>query len=214
MDKWPQRKRRAQGPPAAGSSTDERFLIDVARLSTQLAAQLRTVASCVQNVVLLPVDLPLSQALIAAGKEYNQMRTAGGFQSVGPPHLHVWRALILQLQNCGQLTETEAAAIKVHVESATTPDYLLPLIKVCKAALTYDKKMVKLTFTVGIELHVLHELLITVLRRLGGIAKFGPPAKSSHERQVLRHLQQRGVYLFSNATDMPAIGMEQEQLGH
>jgi hypothetical protein len=206
------KKRRTRDAAPMSNSNDDRFLIDVARLSTSLAAQLRSVSACIQTVILLPANIPLAQALLEAGREYNQQRSSGGFQSAGPPNIFIWRALIMQISKC-KLNEQEAAIVKQHVDSATSPEFLQPFVKMCKASLTFDKQKVKLIFAVADELRPLRDVLLCVLQRLEGIPKYGPSAKSSFERQVLRHLQKRGVFSQPGSVDMPAIMPADEQMG-
>ncbi|CAE8603698.1 unnamed protein product, partial [Polarella glacialis] len=165
------------------------LLLASSLLVAQCAAKLRTVDSCLQHVVLLPVDHPIAVALVTAGTEYHNQRSSGlSAAELGEPFWHTWKALILSVQQCADIPSKDLALLQTHATAITEPAMLRGKVFVCFANVTFDKKFVKLLVSVHSSLEPLMEVVIAALRKQGADIKFGPAPKSKQEREVLRLL--------------------------
>ncbi|CAE7468839.1 mocs3, partial [Symbiodinium sp. CCMP2456] len=139
-------------PPAAkraavGGTVDNQLVMKMlalmAKMNLKHAADIRALQSVAFRTCLVPSSAGAVVAAKAASQAYNeQVQSAGKDHDQGPPHVHVWAAL---LQNAvdSAIPPQQKEAIDAHMKGATTPQSLVHDVLYCRVATTYDKKHMK-----------------------------------------------------------------------
>jgi hypothetical protein len=200
MEQWKARKRgRTSVPadrkprPAKSASSDHDLLLNTAQLAVQNAGNIRSISSCLQNVILLPVEHAVAKATLQAGVDYHKERESGeAANDLGKPYLHVWKALILALIQLPCLTANEKTLLENHAKAVESPDQLLGQVFVCRASITHDKVSTKLLVSVANGLDTLMQSVCAALKRDGADIRFGSAPRSMLERQILAQLRSMG----------------------
>lgn len=126
----------------------------------------------------------------AASQAYNeQVQSAGKDHDQGPPHVHVWAAL---LQNAvdSAITPPQKEAIEAHMTGATTPQSLVHDVLYCRVATTYDKKHMKVYVATQPAVQEVVDELFAGLSLQGGIEKYGLTPKGAMERELQNLLEE------------------------
>lgn len=184
------------GAGAGGRNSDEvRSLLEaVAKLSVATATDLREVQGIAYRTYLLPAQHALVAAMQAAGKAYHEeaARDPRG-HSLGPPHIHVWLALVRCLLSPDmrkQLSEEVVAKLENYWQSQVVGrprEQVEFQVRHCRLKPAYKEIQFKLTLAT--DFPELADLLHTALGQAGATVKGGAAPAGPLEREARQLLQ-------------------------
>ena len=181
-------KSEASGSRPSGSSSlfDERQIsVMAAKLALQTAAIVRDHSSALSHTALLPMDSPVTQSMLEAGRRYAADHTNSNKKVVmeGSPHQHIWCSLVLALQKLPNLPEDVAAPLRKHAAEISNPTLLQDDIHVCRTFHAHDGRC-RIVLSLASRCD---NLLVATLRGLqfaGALIMHGAPPRSTLERQL------------------------------
>ncbi|CAE6919079.1 unnamed protein product [Symbiodinium sp. KB8] len=108
----------------------------------------------------------------------------------GEPHIYGWSAMILVAIADETATRDSQEILKQHAESITDPKMLLDLVFVCRTRRCYDKRQLRVHFSVHSSLEPVLAALIKCFVNRGAKLKRGLPPKTGGARELQRLLSE------------------------
>jgi hypothetical protein len=150
----------------------------MAKMQLQQAQMLREHQGVLFDVVFMDTDSEVVLAMQEKGASYSEQTKGVKGHNMGPPHLHVFDAMIQALlkkkDSIGLANYSELKKFSDFCEGATQDD-ILRQVKQCRVAKCFENTKKKIYMAIegtGVRTHVLD-----ALRQLGGVQKHGraPP---------------------------------------
>ena len=116
----------------------------------------------------------------------NQTRT----EDEGEPHIYGWSAMILAAIADESAPKDSQEILKQHAERITDPKMLLDLVFVCRTRRCYDKRQLRVHFSVHSSLEPVLAALTKCFVNRGAKLKRGLPPKSGGARELQRLLSE------------------------
>lgn len=177
---------RKRSRTAAARSESSDLSRDVARLALSLAAQLRLVHSAAIRTFIFPNSHNQVIAGRRAGVVYSEaIQNRQGTQTLGPPHLYVFAAMV-QAAKQDPGTGMDLAALLNSFEG--TPTEMMHLITVCRFTKCFDKNKTRLEIAATDEGRVLVSALARSWLQSGAVECCGMAPRGPLERNILRTL--------------------------
>ena len=173
---------------------DDQVLASIARLTLQGAQQHRTWEASLLDTFLLPTSSQTATWMKQAGRAYHQevqSASAGRRAELGPPHVHVYRAMVVSLVTQMQAMSPAPDPLmtlsqQVQWMSTATLEQMEAGITMARVSRTRQEEVTRLQFRVldeTVRSALRAGLCITGARHMVGTA---PP--NHHERILARHL--------------------------
>jgi hypothetical protein len=214
------RKRGRTATGAGGSMGDieplqATLVLHNSRLQLNLAQRTRLLEGVNFEVFTTPTSQPVVQACVEAGKQYGVQVKGNKNHGLGPPHPHIWHALIKYLSTAMDCENYQEADSYLKDLEATEPIEVLMSIRACRTKQCYDTKKTNLSFCIieGPQDALPHARAMEIVREYltkvaGADRRIGPPPASGLERDVQKlhdrlgaSLEQHGITLPTARTD-------------
>lgn len=154
----------------------------------QFDSRLRALEGDVHEVLTLPRECEIIQAMKAVGKDYAE--TAKG-QQMPPPHLFVWPEMLRILKKLFPQDTDFIKLLKAHAFEANDNRKLARVVKHCSVSLTEKSKVGVITVTVRASLQPLWDVIRDHLLLIAGAEeRFGPPPRGPMIRVFQEMLNQ------------------------
>ena len=186
-------------PPAkknctrADGTVSEELIKTLCKLSLGTAQRVRALEAAVYRTWLIPVGSRIAVTTQAAGKAYAEAaKSQGRGHAMGPPHVHVWAAMVLDILADDKQSEDVRTVLRAHAEGASSPTALQPLIRHFRVSKTYDKDKLRVQLCAVHELHQVVEAIHRAILQAGGEEKQGQAPASTLEREVQKYVDGTG----------------------
>eukprot|EP00929_Paragymnodinium_shiwhaense_P077062 TRINITY_DN39668_c0_g2_i1.p2 TRINITY_DN39668_c0_g2~~TRINITY_DN39668_c0_g2_i1.p2 ORF type:complete len:132 (-),score=38.96 TRINITY_DN39668_c0_g2_i1:32-427(-) len=128
-----------------------------------------------------------------AGQQYAKLcAERGRGHDLGPPHVHIWMALLEELaaqKDKVGLSNATRLEQMVQVMADMEMEELCDMVKVCKVSKTYESNTVRVTLAF-VDAVPHRKVTIDAMKQLGGIHKLGRAPRSALEDQIQALLEQ------------------------
>jgi hypothetical protein len=188
-----------EAPPAKKSCTrgdvavPEELIKTLCKLSLGTAQRVRALEAAVFRTWLIPVGCRIAVTTQAAGKAYAEAaKSQGKGHAMGPPHVHVCAAMVLDILADDKQSEDVRAVMRAHAEGASSPVALQSLIRHFRVSKTYDKDKLRVQLSTVHELHQVVEAVHRAMLQAGGEEKQGQAPASTLEREVQKYVDGMG----------------------
>jgi hypothetical protein len=162
----------------------EELLVSTAKLSLATAATARRVVGALEHSVLLPVKAaPVLEAL-AVGNMYREGKKARPEQWSGPPHWHIWAAVVGTLLKSEGVTAEARAVLQAHATTTTTPASLAGIVNVCMAKKTQEPTQARIIFQIDSAHRDLESAMLQALASFGGEVQRDAAPRGALERSI------------------------------
>ena len=190
MDQWAAKAETPVGPALkrrqVGGEKEEVMMKAAAVLlksNLKAAADVRALQSATFRTSVIPSSSAFVEKAKQAGQKYNEMVQAAGKQhEYGPPHVHVWAALVVEA--CNHATGGDKECIMHHVQSAASPTALLHDVVCCRVSAAYGGKTSKIQVSTTETLHEVTNALFRTFSILEGVEKHGVAPTGGLEREM------------------------------
>ncbi|CAE8638144.1 unnamed protein product, partial [Polarella glacialis] len=158
---------------------------DVARLALSLAAQLRSVRSASLRTFLIPTSSTLASAAKAAGTEFSVTAKArNGTQSLSPPRILTFQAIILAIKKDNKLPADLQTAANAFVQRNMSIQEVAPLVRVCCHSKCFQRETTRLEFHFASAASAIEDTVALACTAVGGKECFGDAPRGPLELTI------------------------------
>ncbi|CAK0805772.1 unnamed protein product, partial [Prorocentrum cordatum] len=168
----------------------------------QQEAELRDLIAAVYHTFLIPAASPIASAMKRAGQEYHahakqlkanggQDGSGGGHDILGPPFLHVFKALVKAAHETEDPNQTAFWTNQVLKEELHS---LAEQIRHCRSKDTRKKEnageMMRITICFSNDWRDLEAAVCSAIKKENGVKKIGPPPRGPLAREASKLLEE------------------------
>ncbi|CAK0841260.1 unnamed protein product [Prorocentrum cordatum] len=181
----------------------ERMMKVLAALALTQAAELRDLIAAVYFTFLIPSDASIAVAMKKAGQDYHAQAKllksggGGGHDILGPPFLHVFKALLQAAHEVAGLTGQHREMIAEFWANRVLKEELFALaeqIRHCRIRDTRKKEnakdMMRITICFSSQWKDLEVAVVSAIKKENGVLKIGPPPRGPLEREASKLLDE------------------------
>mmetsp|Transcript_39588 Transcript_39588/g.63992 ORF Transcript_39588/g.63992 Transcript_39588/m.63992 type:complete len:195 (-) Transcript_39588:428-1012(-) len=172
-----------------GENMDSAMLRDVAKLAMSTAAQLRVVKAAALQTMIFTSNSSLVKAGHEAGARYSaDVKRRGGGQTLPPPHLMIFAAVLQATMLDPSLPAAVSAAIAPLVSSLQQPEAYASAVTVCKFSKCFDRQKTRFEIAVNPQHFAILRSRIEYWVSKGAVQRVGIAPRGPIERTLAQQI--------------------------
>lgn len=180
------KRRREQNSGASGGDRElAKQVLEIAKLATHSAAEVRSLRAITTQCLLLPSDSRLATMMVSAQQQYATATKGRSGHGQGIPEHWSWKAAVAALREHYPLDAKEGAFLKAHEDGLLSPASMRGKVGACKCSSAYGENKSRIDLVVAPEYKDVLLLLCAYVETIpGGEVREGRPPRGHQERVV------------------------------